>query len=256
MADPQPPKGIDPNTPSPARVYDYLLGGTDNYAIDRAHAQAFLDTWPEVAGNARANRAFAARAVRHLSEAGVDQFLDVGSGLPTAENVHQIAQRINPAARVQYVDNDPIVLAHGRAILAADERTSYVEADARDPEKIIGEARTHLDFGRPIGLLFTSVIHYVPRRAAELVKIYADALAPGSHLVISHVTSDGATPELLERLAPAMGGMYPRTVEEVHDLFQGWPLMSPGLVDVQAWRPDDPAPVSPLRLIGAAARKP
>lgn len=256
--DPDPPVGVDVTKPSFARVYDYLLGGTTNYVVDREHADRVLAVFPELQRNAVANRAFMGRTVGFLARTGFDQFLDVGSGLPTADNVHQIAQRINPDALVQYVDYDPIVLAHGRALLEDDaERTAYIEADVRDPQTILASAKDLLDFSRPIALLFTAVLHYVPEDPAALVAEYTEHLPEGSALLISHVTSDDASPELLRTAGDIFAGnFYLRTTEEIRALFQGWDMVDPGLVDVQYWRPEQQEDLTDLRLLGGIALKP
>jgi hypothetical protein len=258
--DPHPPNGIDVTTPSPARVYDYLLGGKDNYASDRQMAEAYLKHSPQARTLARNNRAFVGRAVRHLAEQGVDQFLDIGSGLPTAENVHQVAQRHIPHARVLYVDNDPMVLAHGQALLAENESTAYLEASVTDVDPILRRAREHLDLDRPVGLLCTSVLHYVPDDAdpAGLIRRYLDALPAGSWLVLSHMTLDGADPQAVERaVASWRGRQFPRPTAAIEGMFTGLELVEPGLVDVELWRSEQQTqPPGPLRVLGGVARKP
>ncbi|WP_433469572.1 SAM-dependent methyltransferase [Spirillospora sp. CA-128828] len=161
---------IDVSRPSPARIYDYLLGGKDNFAVDRELAEKFLARWPALATTARVNRAWAVRVVRHLAgERGIDQFVDVGSGLPTADNVHQVAQRITPGARVMYVDNDPIVLAHSRALLAENQGADYVAADAQDADTVLARADRFLDPSRPVAILMASLLHYLPEPPEEVV---------------------------------------------------------------------------------------
>ncbi|NEA22617.1 SAM-dependent methyltransferase [Actinomadura bangladeshensis] len=255
---PNTPGDIDVTRPSPARVYDYLLGGKDNYSVDRQAAEHFLSEWPAIAANARANRAWMVRVVRFLAgEAGIDQFLDVGSGLPTADNLHQVAQRITPGARVVYVDNDPIVLAHGRAILEDNVGSRYFEGDAAEPDAIVDRAAEHLDMSRPVAVLLTSVLHYVPRDPAEVTGRLMERCAPGSYLAVAHITTEGASPELLERITEQFnGGLIPRPTPTIEGIFGGLELVPPGLVDVQDWRPDEPGERSELRLLGGVARKP
>lgn len=187
------PPPFDITKPHPARVYDFLLGGKDNYAIDREAAEKILAVAPELRANARANRTFLSRAVRYLAgERGIRQFLDIGTGIPAAGNTHEVAQAAAPESRIVYVDNDPVVLAHARALLTSDERgaTEYIEADIRDPEKIIARARDLLDFNRPVALLLVAVLHFIADAddPAELVAAYRDAL-PG--VILSFRVSRG-----------------------------------------------------------------
>jgi SAM-dependent methyltransferase len=249
------PLGVDICHPSPARTYDYLLGGKDNYPVDREAAEAVIAVWPGMRDMGRAARAWAMRVVTYLAEQGVDQYLDIGSGLPTAENVHQVAQRINPAARVMYADNDPIVLAHGRALLAENDRTEYVEADVRDPKVILAGAAKLLDFSRPVALILSVVLHYVPEDPAELLAAYVQALAPGSFVAISHNTTQGMAPELREWVAGVFpSGWYPRTPDDILRIFQGLELVEPGLVTIEQWRPTaEPVPLQ-MPLLGGIAR--
>ena len=186
---------FDTTRPHPARVYDYLLGGKDNFAADRETAETVMQSWPSVRTAARENRAFLGRAVRYLvQERGIRQFLDVGTGLPAANNVHEVAQALQPECRVVYADNDPIVLAHARALLASspEGRTTYIDSDLRNPEKILAspEVAKTLDLSQPVALMLVAVLHFVPDEdgAAHCVSTLLDALPPGSYVVASHVT--------------------------------------------------------------------
>ena len=264
------PPEIDVSRPHPARMYDYFLGGKDNFAADRATAAKVLDSWGTVRTAMRENRAFLGRAVRYLAaEAGVGQFLDIGTGLPSANNVHEVAQAINPATRVEYADNDPIVLAHARALLASGPQgaTAYLDADVREPEKILSDqiTRATLDFTEPIALMLVAVLHFIldeddPRR---IVRTLVDALPSGSYVVASHATAEH-NPEGLSGAGRAYseGGVRGalRTSEEFADLvFGGLELVDPGVVLVSEWRPEEgglrPA-ASEVNTYGAVARKP
>ena len=245
--------GLD--RPSGARIYDYMIGGKDNFDVDRKVADAMLAVAPSVGVSARANRDFLQRAVRYLvAEAGVRQFLDIGSGIPTMSNVHQVAQDIDPDCRVVYVDNDPIVAAHSRALLVRDERTAFVTADATNPAGILAaeELTRTLDLSRPVALMFVSFLMYFDDLvAANIVSALRNALPPGSYVVISHPTADLAADEdELKSLqaagaAATAGGVtyVPRTRDQVADLLAGTTLVPPGLVPMQQWR--RPAAVRP-----------
>ena len=256
--DPHPPLGIDTSKPSPARAYDYLLGGHNNYEADRQAAEGVIAIWPGMREMGRGARGWAIRAVTYLAGQGVDQFLDVGSGLPTAENVHQVAQCINPESRIMYVDVDPIVHAHGRALLAANPLTRYLEADVRDPQVILPAAAAELlDFGRPIALLMSAVLHFMEDDLAELVGRYRAALAPGSYVAASLQTIVGAEPELVAAVRRVWGGhWYPRQPDEIAAIFDGLELVEPGLVRIEQWRPDGPVTPLEMPLLGAVGRIP
>ncbi|MBE1535579.1 SAM-dependent methyltransferase [Actinomadura algeriensis] len=239
--------GIDPSVPSVARMYDYYLGGKDNYASDREAADRVLAAMPYVLEFTRANREFLSRAVTMLAERGVRQFLDIGSGLPTRENTHQVAQRVAPDARVVYVDNDPIVLVHGRALLADGSRTTVLQADVLDPDAIMEhpEVRERFDFSEPIAVLMLAILHFVAddARPAEIVARLREPLAPGSHLVISHgflgerdADKEGDVRDQYGRTGA--GDIIPRTREELLGFFAGTEVLPPGLVPVSDWRPD------------------
>ncbi|MEV5568932.1 SAM-dependent methyltransferase [Spirillospora sp. NPDC052269] len=250
----------DTARPSPARVYDYLLGGHDHLDIDRAAAEAVLKVEPDARESPRRNRDFLGRAVRHLAGLGVDQFLDIGSGLPTAENVHHVAQSVNPDARVVYADNDATVLEQANALLSGDDRTAFVHADVRDPAALLADpALALLDLDRPVAVLLVAVLHFVADAdgPSGLVETLLASVAPGSHLVISHVTDESTTPELRaaihETYANAPAPLYLRPRTEIEALFGGRPLIAPGLVDVQDWRPAERLAPARLRLLGGVA---
>jgi hypothetical protein len=237
--------GFDTSRPHIARVYDYLLGGKDNFAADRAAGDQIIASLPAAQVGVRAQRAVLARVVRFLvAEAGIRQLLDIGSGLPTAENVHQIAQRIDPAARVVYVDNDPVVLSHARALLVDDSVTFAAEGDLRDPEDILAspEIRGRLNWDEPVGLLLCGILHYFldEEHPADLVRVLLDALPGGSYVFIHHLlrSEDPASAELEAAMQQGVGRSQFRTLDEVRKLFGGLELIEPGLVRVPDWRPD------------------
>jgi SAM-dependent methyltransferase len=244
---------IDSTKPHPARVYDVLLGGKDHYPVDRQAAAVAMTNHPRGFLTARHNRDFLRRAVGTLVEKeGVRQFLDIGAGLPTAENVHQIAQRRAPESRVVYVDNDPIVLAHARALLTSgpEGRTDYIDADLRDPERILREAARTLDLDRPVGLCLVAVLHFIEDEAAyRIVRELLDALAPGSWLVVTHLADD-LNPEETAKVARSFkeSGLtfVLRSREKVERFFtdNGLTPVEPGVVPVHRWRPDGGAPVA------------
>jgi hypothetical protein len=230
-----------------ARVYDYWLGGKDNYAADRAAGDAALQAYPGLASSVRVNRAFLARVVRYLTaEAGIRQFLDIGTGIPTANNTHEVAQSVAQDSRVVYVDNDPIVLSHARALLTSDPKgaTDYIDADLRDTDRILAEAARTLDFTRPVAIMLIAILHLVGDEddPAAIVARLLDAVPPGSYLAISHVASDiepEKMAEMRERLNRMVSqkGTY-RTQAEVTSFFGGLELVPPGVVRIQEWRPD------------------
>ena len=241
------PLPFDTSVAHQARVYDYLLGGKDNYAADRAATEAYLKIDPDLTFSARANRAFLGRAVRYLAEAGIRQFLDIGTGIPTAGNTHQVAQSVAPESRVVYVDYDPIVLAHARALLTSGEAgaTEYIDADLRDTEAILAQAGQLLDFSRPVAVTLISLLHAIPDAddPYAIVARLLDAVPSGSYLAISHAGSDLLDREMLESLEGAWRGRMQqqitwRTREQVLRLFAGTDLVEPGLVRVEEWRPD------------------
>ncbi len=241
------PDDIDPTIPSAARMYDYVLGGFNNFQVDRELADWVARTMPEVAQGARDNRAFLRRLVEYLViDAGIDQFLDLGSGIPTAGNVHEIAQRLRPGARVAYVDIDPVAVSVSRRLLAGNPDVTAVRGDLTDIEPILADPEVVglLDFSRPMAVLLVSVLHFVPEAAQphEVLAKVRDVLAPGSYLAISHFSDkqrDNADriAAMSERTA---NKSTPRSRAQIQALFEGFALVEPGLVDVCDWRPDDP----------------
>jgi hypothetical protein len=241
--------GFDASRPHAARVYDYLLGGKDNFAADREVGDQIIATLPAAALGVRAQRDVLARVVRYLAgEAGITQLLDIGSGLPTAQNVHQIARQVNPATHVTYLDNDPLVLSHARALLADDTQTFAVEGDLRDPDSILAskEVRAHLDWNRPIGLLLCGILHYIPddEHPAHIMSVLCDALPSGSYVLIHHLlhTEDPASADLEAAMRKGLGRVQFRTDKQIRELFAGLELVEPGLVPVPDWRPDELTP--------------
>ncbi|GAA0941699.1 SAM-dependent methyltransferase [Actinocorallia libanotica] len=255
--------GLDVSRPHPARMYDYYLGGKDNFAADRSAADEILRRYPETRVIARQNRAFMRRATAAMAASGVRQFLDLGSGLPTADNLHQVAQRVARGSTVVYVDNDPIVLNHGRALLAGDRSTSVITADLREPDEIwkLAEHTGLLDPARPIGLLMVAVLHFVPGDLAGLMRSHLDRLAPGSHLALAHGTADGLdadrTRQADSTYQKTSSGLYLRGAREIEALFDGTRLLEPGVVPTWDWRPGpaepDPAPTGPSAFPGVLA---
>ncbi|WKN15286.1 SAM-dependent methyltransferase [Streptomyces sp. JUS-F4] len=237
---------IDTGKPHPARVYDWLLGGKDNYAVDQEVGEKLP---AEARANAARNRAFMHRSAAWLARQGVDQFLDVGTGIPTAPNLHQIVQRITPTARIVYADNDPIVLRHAEALLVSSPEgaTDYLHADVREPEAILELARKVLDFDRPIALSLIALMHFLRDEEDPygITRTLVGALAPGSFLVLSHGTAD-QHPELREETEKAYRkgaiALRMRTRAEVEPFFEGLELVAPGLVPAAEWYQEQPAP--------------
>jgi hypothetical protein len=256
---------IDTSVAHIARVYDYWLGGKDNFAIDREVGQKALQAHPETVLSVQANRRFLARSVRHLAaEEGVRQFLDVGTGLPSANNTHEVAQAVAPQARVVYVDNDPIVLAHARALLAssAEGETAYLDADLTNVDEILDGAGQVLDFSRPVGVMLVAVLHMLrdDEDPQGVVGRLMAAVPPGSFLVISHLASDiqqEAMAEMGRRLNQAMTQQFTmRSRAQVTRFFDGLALLDPGVVLTHQWRPDSEAEAAtPGVLWAGAARK-
>jgi S-adenosyl methyltransferase len=256
-----------PSEPSVARIYDHLLGGKDNYPSDRAAAHAMLAKFPEISQIAQANRAFLARAVRHVANGPVTQFLDLGAGLPARPNVHEAAREVAPGACVAYVDRDPMVLAHARAMLAVDDRIAVAAGDLCQPAELLASSDlvSTIDFGRPVGVLAVSVLHFLPPAEADaLVAAVKDRMMPGSYLVISAGTSTGTDPRLITEVQAAYGKtaeVTARTEAEIRAWFDGLDIAWPGLTDVRAWRTDTPQDSVPpwpsrARLLAGVARKP
>ena len=262
------PPGIDIKRANVARVYDYWLGGSHNFLADQDLGRAIAAVEPNIRIGARANRDFLGRAVRLLSQAGIRQFLDIGSGIPTQGNVHEVVQRLDPDARVVYADVDPVAIAHSKVILAGNQNAVIIDADLREPEKILtSQAAGHLiDFSEPAGLLLVAVLHFISNAEDpwRIVATLRDALAPGSYLVLCH----GAN-ESRPAVAEATEKVYNRSVAtEVHmrsraqilRFFDGFDLVEPGLVYIPQWRPDSPGdvPSDPSKLWGlvGVGRKP
>jgi SAM-dependent methyltransferase len=246
------PPDIDTSKANIARVYDYWLGGNHNFRADQDAARSLTALEPNARAIMQANRAFLGRAVRFLAgEAGIRQFLDIGSGIPTEQNVHEVAQAAAPGSRVVYVDNDEVAVAHSRLMLQENPDATIIQADLRDPGKILGDPETQLllDFGRPAAVLLVTVLHFIPDAddPAGIVATLRDALAPGSFLVICHSCRE-ARPELASLAERAYnkqvaGRLCPRTRAEIEGMFDGFTLVEPGLVYMPEWRPDSPEDV-------------
>jgi hypothetical protein len=260
------PLPFDTSVAHQARMYDYLLGGKDNYAADRAAAEAWREIDPDIFFGARANRAFLNRAVRYLTaEAGIRQFLDIGTGIPTSGNTHQAAQAIAPESRVVYVDYDPVVLAHARALLTSSEEgaTDYIDADLRDTGTILARAADLLDFTRPVAVTLIAVLHAIPDSddPYAIVATLMDAIPSGSYLALSHSASDLLRAEQRQSLTTVNNRMIQqdftyRSRDQVARFFEGTDLVEPGLVRVEDWRPDPgPAGAGKSHLWGAMGRK-
>jgi S-adenosyl methyltransferase len=256
---------IDTSVAHIARVYDYWLGGKDNFAPDRAAAEAAMREDPNVVEGVRGNRAFLARAVRYLvGQAGIRQFLDIGTGIPAADNTHEVAQDLAPGSRVVYVDNDPIVLAHARALLtsATEGATAYLDQDLRNVPELVAAAAATLDFSQPVAVMLIGILHCIPDEddPAGIIKRLMDAVPAGSYLAISHPANDLNDPGV-RRLASRLNELMPvklrfRSRAEVAVFFDGLNLVEPGLVRVPQWRPDrDTDRDNPAALWGGVARK-
>lgn len=246
---------IDMTRPSPARIYDYLLGGVHNFAVDREVADRAVAVSPEIPLGARTNRAFLRRAVHHMVRNGVRQFLDLGAGIPTAGHTHEVAAQLRPDCRVVYVDNDPIAVAHGRAILAHDPSGRVLQADVRETERILHapEVLELIDFSEPVGVLLLAVLHFIADDddPAGVVATLRAAMRPGSFLAISHVTTAlDADPRTTVRGHTMVA--YPRTHAEIEAFFGDLHLEDPGLVPPAGWRPDGPVDPEALRIPGLA----
>jgi SAM-dependent methyltransferase len=255
------PSDVDTTRPNPARVYDYLIGGANNFEADRKLAKDLIATDPNVAYMTIENRAFLRRAVGFLAKAGIDQFLDLGSGIPTVGHTHEVAQRINPLARVVYVDMEAVAVAHSQIILAENANADIVRADIRDPEQVLQDPVTQrlIDFTRPVAVLMFAVVHFIKHEAkpAELVKTYRDATVPGSYLALSHGTNEDQ-PRLIEAAKQygtrATSQATLRNRAEIRAFFDGYELLEPGVVFTTEWRPelpvDDPANAGILAGVG------
>jgi hypothetical protein len=261
--------GIDTSVPSVARVYDFFLGGGHNFPVDRRLAAMIEQSMPHIQDVARLNRSFLRRAVLFMIDSGIRQFLDIGSGIPTVGNVHEIAQAADPLCRVVYVDNEPVAVAQSRMLLRDNDRATAIRADIRDPEDIFGrqETRELLNFDEPIGLLTLLVWHFVPDYddPSGLLARYRDLIAPGSILALTHVTSDDGSAELKQAVADvnrqSRDAMCPRSHEQVSGLFTGFELVEPGVVVCPAWRSQGPGdfsdePGSNALVYAGVARRP
>ena len=263
--DREPPK-VDTSVAHIARVSDYWLGGKNHFAADREAGDEAVRAYPDMHMSVRQNRAFLQRAVRYLAGAGIRQFLDIGTGLPSADNTHEVAQAVAPESRVVYVDNDPIVLAHARALLTSSPEgvTGYLDADARETRTIINEAGKLLDFGQPVAVMLIAVLHLIPEEddPYQLVADLLAAVPSGSYLVVSHVASD------LQRQSPGVNAaaarlsqvmfqrVTARSQDQVLKLFNGLEILEPGIVPVQDWRPDGPREGIRSAMRGGIGRKP
>ncbi|WP_328535548.1 SAM-dependent methyltransferase [Streptomyces sp. NBC_00344] len=244
------PQGIDLSVPSVSRIYDYYLGGSHNFEVDREAARKAMEFMPGLPKVMQANRAFMRRAVRYAVERGITQFLDIGSGIPTFGNVHEVAQSIEPEARVVYVDHDPVAVAHSKAVLEGNDRTGVLAADLRKPQEILDspEVAGLLDLDRPVALLLVAVLHFIEDADDPYAAVVAlrEALAPGSLLIVTHASYEGI-PVLQEQAGGAVGvyrnirnPLVMRSSEEVARFFAGYELVEPGLVAMPDWRPDTP----------------
>jgi hypothetical protein len=262
---PAAPPSFDTTVAHPARVYDYWLGGKDNYEADREAAEQVVSIMPSILPGVRANRAFLRRAVEYLAgEAGIRQFLDVGTGLPTAQNTHEVAQSIAPESRIVYVDNDPIVLAHARALLTSSPQgaTAYLEADARDTGAILDGAARILDFSQPIAVMILCVLQYVPDSGEprQIVSRLLDAVPSGSYLALSDGTGDidaerGAQATAAYNARLGQNRITPRTRAQITAYFDGLDFIEPGLVPLHQWRPVVTS-AEPVPAYAGLARKP
>jgi len=261
-------RGFDPTVAHPARVYDYWLGGKDNFEADRIAGEETIAAYPAIRASARANRAFLARSVRYLAgEQGIRQFLDIGTGLPTAANTHEVAQAVAPDSRIVYVDNDPLVLSHARALLTSSPEgvTAYLDADLRDTDDILELAAETLDFTKPVAIMLLAILHYIPDldEAQRIVAALVAAVPPGSYLTISHAASDIAAEQMAEMekiLNEHLDGgssHVGRPREVVARFFDGLDLVDPGVVKVTQWHPASRVEAEgPTTLWGGVARKP
>ncbi|MGQ0776340.1 MAG: SAM-dependent methyltransferase [Pseudonocardiales bacterium] len=255
---------IKAEVPHSARIWNYWMGGTDNYEVDRAAGDAGIAVYPDIVTMAKQSRQFLIRAVRFLAgDAGIRQFLDIGTGLPTMLNTHEVAQQVAPESRIVYVDNDPLVLAHARALLVnptPEGVATYIDADFHHPDVILAEARNVLDFAQPIGVMFMGVLGHVAETddMCSIVARVMDAVPPGSYLVLWDGTdTNNAYVELCERYTATGGVPYlPRSIEQIGRCFEGLEMVHPGLVSITQWRPDTGKGEPMDAAYGAVARKP
>ncbi|SFR24204.1 S-adenosyl methyltransferase [Lentzea waywayandensis] len=258
------PEGVDVGRPSAARLYDYLLGGGHNFAADRALAEKFLQAQPNARTIARLNRAFLRRAVLLMIDEGIRQFLDLGSGIPTVGNVHEIARKADPEAHVVYVDFEEVAVAHSQLILEGDPRATIIQEDMTRPDAVLRSARHSglIDFSQPVGVLTAGVFHFVPPQADpnSIVAAYRDAVPTGSYLAVSQFTQDLQPEEMagiVEVMKKSQNPMYPRTKSEIEALFSGFELLEPGIVPTPLWRPEGTNTDDPDRagIYAAVGRK-
>jgi hypothetical protein len=260
------PVSFDTSVAHMARVYDYWLGGKDNFAADRAAGDQAIAANPGILRDVKANRAFLARSVRYLAaECDIRQFLDIGTGIPTANNTHEVAQSVAPECRIVYVDNDPVVLAHARALLTGEPAgaTAYIEADLRDPAKILDFAARTLDFSRPVAVTLLAILHLIPDEDDPygIVATLMAAIPPGSYLALSHPASDiraAAVAEMARRVNARLGGSTRGTMRDqanVRRFFDGLELVEPGVVEPPKWRPAGPVSATEVAVWCGVARK-
>jgi len=257
------PDGTETDRPNAARVYDYYLGGSHNFEVDREMARRAIALWPDVPKIIRANRAFLHRAVRFIAAQGVRQFIDLGSGMPTVGSVHDVARSVRPDARVVYVDIDPVVVAHARMLLDGDPNAAVIPADLCDAREVLDhpDLRRVIDLGEPVAVLMIAVLHFVPDEShpAQIVAAYRDGLAPGSFIAVTHATQDGQRPEQASEhrklYARTATPMTMRSHDEIGQLLAGWALVDPGLVRMPLWRPDsaEELPKHPEEFAGYGA---
>jgi S-adenosyl methyltransferase len=253
--EPRVPDGVDVTRPSIARIYDYLLYGKDNFAVDRAAAEHLMQSRLEPRRLSLANRGFLLRAVRFMAQHGISQYLDLGSGLPTSPSVHEVAREIIPDARVVYVDHDPIVVAHNDALLATRDGVITIRADVRDPDAVLadGALAKCVDFDEPVAVLLLGVLHFISldEDAPGIIAKFRQRMVPGSYLAVSLGTSDGADPEMIaettQTYAAARMPFTLRSRAQIMDLFEGFSLIEPGLVSLPEWRPDSNTDRTPLK---------
>ena len=256
---------FDTSVPHVARVYDYWLGGKDNFAADRVMGERTLQAYPNLVYSVRANRAFLARTVRFLANQGIRQFLDIGTGIPTANNTHEVAQGIAPGSRIVYVDNDPIVLSHAKALLKStpEGACAYLDADLRDPDTILAGAAHTLDFSQPVAVMLIAVMHFIgdDAEASAIMNRLMAACVPGSYVALSHAASDIDAAQMAEMIRRLNESTAEKTTLRdragVTRLFDGLELVEPGVIRAAEWRPDtDLEAASPAALWGGVARKP
>jgi S-adenosyl methyltransferase len=254
---------MDVSVPNPARMYDYLLGGKDNFAVDRAAAREILSAFPTVRRAAQANRGFLVRALWFLAAHGIRQYIDLGTGFPTPPNVHEVTRQVIPDARIAYVDYDHVVTAHNRALQATTPGVVAVHGDIRRPGEILADPDllSVIDFAEPVAVLLVAVLHFIrpEEDPAGIVAAFRDHVAPGSYLVISHGVSDGTDPRTIDKITSAYSSssapVTPRTAAEITAFFEGWDLVEPGVVDVTRWRPERRTRTQGIRIAAGVGRR-